>query len=86
MEQNKHIYVIEIKIRGFFMEYTKDIMLGIRGRRGVGIIKLKNWTSHISKVVKNNKMIFSIIFSLTILVAIDILLVNSFLQLLMKVY
>ena len=68
------------------MEYTKDIILDIRCKREIGLIKFKNWTSNIKKGIKNNKIIVCTISLLTILVAIDIVLVNSFLKLLTELH
>ena len=68
------------------MEYTKDIILDIRCKREIGLIKFINWTSNIKKGIKNNKIIVCTISLLTILVAIDIVLVNSFLKLLTELH
>lgn len=66
------------------MEYTKDIILDIAYKREIGVTKLKNWTSKLKKVVKNNKLVTITLFLLSTLMIIDIVLVNSFLQLLSK--
>ena len=68
------------------MEYTKDIILEISSRREVGLSKLRNWTSKVKKGVKNNKVIIMTLSLLSTLMVIDIALVNSFLQLLTKLY
>lgn len=68
------------------MEYTKDVILDINYKREIGIVKLKNWTSKVKKVIKSNKTIIFILAMLTILIGIDIVLVNSFLELLTKLY
>lgn len=67
------------------MEYAKDIILDVRCRRKVGFDKLhivtKKWTSNTIKCIKNNKLTFSVLTSLLVLVAIDIVLVNTFFML-----
>lgn len=68
------------------MEYTKDIILDVRYKGEIGITKFKNWTSKIKKVVKNNKVIIFTLSLLSTLIVIDIVLVNSFLQLLTNLY
>lgn len=68
------------------MEYTKDIILDIRYKREDGVTKLKDWTSNLKKVVKNNKIIIITLSMLSALTVIDIVLVNSFMQLLTKLY
>lgn len=64
------------------MEYAKDIILDVRCRRKIGVSKLniwvRRWTSNIAKHIKNNKLTFSVLTSLLILIAIDIALINSF--------
>ena len=83
----KHIYIIEIKIRGIFMEYTKDIILEIVDKKLVaGYAKRKSWTSRIITIIKQNQFIIGILTLLTILMVIDFVLVNSFLQLLGSIY
>ena len=68
------------------MEYTKDIILEISCKREIGLSKLKNWTSKVRKGVKNNKIIIMTLSVLSTLMVIDVALVNSFLQLLTKLY
>jgi len=68
------------------MEYTKDIILDIIYKRQIGTTRLKNWTSKLKKVVNNNKIVIIILSLLSTLMIIDIVLVNSFLQLLTKLY
>lgn len=68
------------------MEYTKDIILDIRYKREVGVSKLKEWTSNLKKIVKNNKIIIITLSMLSTLTLIDIVLVNFFMQLLAKLY
>ena len=64
------------------MEYTKDIILDLGGKRKVSLNKSNKWTSTLKQIVKNNKFIITIMTSLLILTAIDIVLVNSFIKLL----
>lgn len=66
------------------MEYTKDIILDIGCKREIG--KLKTWTSKVKKIITKNKLIVITFSLLIILTAIDIILVNSFLQLLTTLY
>ena len=68
------------------MEYTKDIILDIVYKKEIGFEKLKNWTSKLKKCIKNNKAIIITLSLLIILITIDFILVNSFLQLLTKLY
>ena len=68
------------------MEYTKDIVLEMGRKRQVGIYKLKDWTSNLKKEMKNNKVIVFTLILLTTLIVVDLVLVNSFLELLSKIY
>lgn len=68
------------------MEYTKDIVLEIRNKRPVEKGKFREEISNIKKIVIDNKMIIITLTILTTLMAIDIVLVNTFLQLFSKVY
>ena len=64
------------------MEYAKDIILDVRCRRKMGVSKLnfwaKRWTRTIAKHIRDNRLAFSVLTSLLILIAIDIVLINSF--------
>ena len=68
------------------MEYTKDIILNVNYKKGVGFNRLKEWTTSFRKAIKNNKLVVITLTLLTTLIAIDIALVNSFLQLLSRMY
>lgn len=68
------------------MEYTKDIILDIRCKRQIGLTKFKSWTSNIKKGIQNNRIILFTLLLLTTLIVIDIVLVNSFLNLLANLY
>lgn len=68
------------------MEYAKDMVLDIRYKREVGVNKLKDWTSNLKKILKNNKIIIVTLSMLIVLTVVDIVLVNSFMQLLAKLY
>lgn len=68
------------------MEYTKDIILDIKYKREEGVTKLKNWTSKLKKEINNNKLIIITLSLLSILIVTDIVLVNYFMQLLVKLY
>ena len=68
------------------MEYTKDIILDIGYKKEIGGAKFKKWTSNIKKEIKSNKLIVITISLFTTLTVIDIVLVNSFLQVLTKLY
>lgn len=70
------------KNKGVFMEYTKDIILDLGGKGKVSLSKSNKWTSTLKQIIKNNKFIITIMTSLLILTAIDIVLVNSFIKLL----
>ncbi len=68
------------------MEYAKDIILEIMYKREVGYTKLKSWTSKFTKVIKNNKVMVFTMTLLSILIIIDLTLVNSFLNILSNAY
>ncbi len=67
------------------MEYTKDIVLEIDRKRQVGFYKLKDWTSNLKKAMKDSKLIAFTLGLLATLMAIDFVLVNSFLELLSRI-
>ncbi len=67
------------------MEYTKDIVLEISNKRQIGYYKLKEWTSNLKKIIKNNKIITFTLGLLIALMVVDFVLVNSFLELLSRV-
>ena len=64
------------------MEYTKDIVLDISYKKEIAFTKLKRWTSKIKKGVNNNQVITITLTLLTTLIAIDFILINSFLKIL----
>lgn len=66
------------------MEYTKDVIFNVHYKNKIGTIKLgkSRWKKGLLKILKQNKFITSIISSLVILIAIDIILVNNFIRLL----
>lgn len=75
------------------MEYTKDIILDIRGKRREGIYKIgqvlkrvNEFKQKLYKTIKNNKFISLVLASLVTLSIIDIVLINSFLKLLTSIY
>ena len=68
------------------MEYTKDIILKMGCQKGVLKTKGKEYLKRILDIIKNNKIIVTIFFSLIGLIIIDIALVNYFLDLLTKLY
>ena len=68
------------------MEYTKDIILNVNYKKCVGFNRLKEWTSSFKKAIKNNKLVVITLTLLITLITIDIALVNSFLQLLSRMY
>jgi len=68
------------------MEYTKDIVLEIGNKRRVERGRFRDEIRNIKKEIKNNKIIILTLSVLSILMLIDIVLVNSFLQLFSKVY
>lgn len=67
------------------MEYTKDIVLDISYKKEIAFTKLKRWTSKIKKGVNNNKVITITLTLLTTLIAIDFILINSFLKILTNI-
>lgn len=68
------------------MEYTKDIILNIECKKGLVVTKFRDWTSSVKEIINNNKMIIVVLFILTSLIVVDIILVNSFFQLLTMLY
>lgn len=68
------------------MEYTKDIILDIGRKREIKINKLKNCASNVKRTISKNKLIVIWMSIFVSLIAIDIILVNSFLQLLTRLY
>ena len=67
------------------MEYTKDIVLEISYKKEIAFKKIKRWTSKIKKGVNNNKVITITLTLLTTLIAIDFILINSFLKILTNI-
>ncbi len=68
------------------MEYTKDIVLNLSYKNKIMSKKIKNWTNSMKKVIKNNKLIIGTLATLCILISIDLVLVNSFLEILSNLY
>ena len=68
------------------MEYTKDIILDIGCKRQIGVDKFKSWTRKIKKQIQANKIISVVLFLLFTLTVIDIILVNSFFNILSNLY
>ena len=68
------------------MEYTKDIILDIGCKKEIGLEKFKKWTSKVKKEMKGNKIIVITLSLFATLTVVDIVLVNSFLQVLTKLY
>lgn len=67
------------------MEYTKDVIFSFRNTNKIGMFKIKRegFFSKINEIIKENKFIIAILVSMIIFIAIDITLVNAFLNLLM---
>ena len=68
------------------MEYTKDIILNLSYKNEIAGKKIKNWTNSMKKVLKNHKLIIGTLATLCILISIDLVLVNSFLEILSNLY
>ena len=68
------------------MEYTKDIILNLSYKNEIAGKKIKNWTNSMKKVLKNDKLIIGTLATLCILISIDLVLVNSFLEILSNLY
>ena len=66
------------------MDYTKDVIFNVQYRDNIGVIRLKKERikDKLFKIIKNNKFVVCIFTSLVILIAIDIILVNTFMNLL----
>ena len=68
------------------MEYTKDVILNFTNKKELKYNKFKSSTSHLKTIIKNNKIITITLSLLSILIMIDMVLINSFLGLLSKIY
>lgn len=66
------------------MEYTKDVIFNVQYNDNIEVIRLKKVgiKNKLFNIIKDNKFISSIFISLVILIAIDIMLVNTFMNLL----
>lgn len=66
------------------MEYTKDVIFNVQYKDNVEAIRLKKEgiKDKLFRAIKNNKFIACIFTSLVILIAIDIMLINTFMNLL----
>lgn len=67
------------------MEYTKDVIFNVKYGQGVQTIKLKErkYIRNLLNIYNNNKFIINTLGLTTILVAIDIWMVSSFINLLL---
>jgi len=68
------------------MEYTKDIILDVRYKKEIGLKKINYWTSNLRRKIKDNKFIIITLTLLSILIVVDIVLVNSFFELLSNIH
>lgn len=68
------------------MEYTKDIIIGIRYQKDVFLLKIKKWTSKIKTIILKNKIIVLTLILLSLLMIADFVLLNSFFELLTKLH
>lgn len=68
------------------MEYTKDIIIGIRYQKDLFLLKIKKWTSKIKTIILKNKIIVLTLILLSLLMIADFVLLNSFFELLTKLH
>ena len=68
------------------MEYTKDVFSNIFYKKMLHISNFKILTSKLNNFINENRTILMILSLLSILITIDIVLVNSFLELLSTLY
>lgn len=68
------------------MEYTKDIILNLKYTNDMNKIKQNNKKikNKVIKIVKNNKFIITVLIILISLIILDVVLVNSFMNILMS--
>ncbi len=66
------------------MEYTKDVIFNVNYKDKLGRIILSNKKSKskILNIIKENKLVITVLCSLVVLISIDIVLVNNFIKLL----
>ncbi len=69
------------------MEYTKDVIFNVNYKDKISTIRLgdKRKASKIFRIIKDNKFIISILSALVILIAMDIVLVNTFFNLIITI-
>lgn len=63
------------------MEYTKDMILGVRYEKGYNERK-KGWTSSIANAIKNHKIMTMTVVSAVVFISIDVVLVTNFFRIL----
>lgn len=67
------------------MEYAKDIILNLGYKKEKSTKKMSKWTSNIfAFIISRNKIIIITLSILVILISIDFILINSFLEILSK--
>ncbi len=66
------------------MEYAKDIILNLGYKKEKSTKKMSKWTSNIFAFISRNKIIIITLSILVILISIDFILINSFLEILSK--
>ena len=68
------------------MEYAKKIIFNLNFRKKIDTTRIIKWTSSLKKIIINNKLIVTTLSILVIMMSIDIVLVNSFFELLSRLY
>lgn len=63
------------------MEYTKDMILGVRYEKDYDERK-KGWTSSFANTIKNHKFITTAVVSAVIFISIDVVLITNFFRIL----
>lgn len=63
------------------MEYTKDVILGVRYEDGYKL-KSGRWTSSLINAIKNHKIITMAVISAVVFISIDVVLVTNFFRVL----
>jgi len=68
------------------MEYTKDVIFNVHyvGKEESVKLKIKRWTSKLIKMYENNKFIINALILTTILIMLDLCMVSSFINLLVR--
>lgn len=66
------------------MEYTKDMILGVRYSDVHGVVKNRatKWTSRVLQAIRNHKIITATVLSAVVFISIDVVLITNFFRVL----